>query len=123
MANNHIICFVIFILLLSGTIATNVIILSVHIGASPLNGYYLTSPAFDVATRDIRVRFPSSLSNLSHIAVFMGRDKYELCQTSGDHTAELFSEYYYRNMDWLNAPGNYLVIASPGNEQLVLNKI
>ncbi|OQV19036.1 Guanylate cyclase 32E [Hypsibius exemplaris] len=100
--------------------STNVMILSVHVGANPLYGYYAAAPVYRVAVRHIRQRWPTSLSNLTHTAIYM--PGYDLCPDGGDHTAEFFAGYYYEHWRRLTAPETYLVLASPEctNQALVL---
>jgi hypothetical protein len=101
-----------FLCMFRETNAVNVVILSVHVGANPLYGYYAAAPVFKVAVAHIRRRFPESLGNMTHIAIYLAG--YDLCPAGGDHTAEFFTDYYFKNMARLNAVGNYLVLASPG---------
>ncbi|OQV19035.1 putative Retinal guanylyl cyclase 2 [Hypsibius exemplaris] len=109
-----------FNLLIGIANATNVTLLTVHVGANPLYGYYAAAPVYRVAVRHIRQRWPASLGNLTHTAIYL--PGYDICPDGGDHTAEFFAGYYYEHLESLTAPGNYLVLASPecSNQALIL---
>ena len=90
----------------------NVIILSVHVGANPLYGYYAAAPVYRVAVRHIRRRWPESLALLSHTSIYL--PGFDLCADAGDQIAAFFAEYYFKELAVLNDAGSYLVLASPG---------
>ncbi|XP_055345655.1 atrial natriuretic peptide receptor 1-like [Paramacrobiotus metropolitanus] len=89
----------------------NVTLVSVHVGANPLYGYYLARPAYEVAVRHIRRKYPLTLGNLQYRSVYQAG--YDLCGDGGDHVVETFAKYYYDHPEIFQNEGMYPVLASP----------
>lgn len=90
-----------------------VTLVTLHIGANPIYGYYLSVPVYKVAVRHIRERYPEIFGNLSHVAVY--QPGYDLCAAGADHTTETFIKYYYEHPEIFKSDQIYPVLASPGN--------
>ncbi|XP_055345668.1 atrial natriuretic peptide receptor 1-like [Paramacrobiotus metropolitanus] len=89
----------------------NVTLVSVHVGANPIYGYYLARPMYEVAVRHIRRKYPLSLGNLQYYSVY--QSGYDVCADGGDHVAETFIKYYYQHPEIFESDSVYPVLASP----------
>jgi hypothetical protein len=103
---------------LSSTVANNselnntVTMISVHIGNNLLYGYYVAHPVYDVAVRQIRQLYPTSLGNMEYVNIYL--PGYDLCQDGGDKTARFFAEFYFENPRIFRSAKVFPVIFSPG---------
>ena len=89
-----------------------VILLTVHVGANPLYGFYAAAPVYTVAIDMIRKLYPDFMGNITHLPIYL--PGYNLCQEGGDHVAEFFTDFYLRRFTHNNRKDVYVVLASPG---------
>jgi hypothetical protein len=89
-----------------------VMMISVHIGNNLLYGYYVAHPVYDVAVRQIRQLYPTSLGNMEYVNIYL--PGYDLCQDGGDNTARFFAKFYFENPRIFRSAKVFPIIFSPG---------
>ncbi|GAV06324.1 hypothetical protein RvY_16337-2 [Ramazzottius varieornatus] len=88
-----------------------VILLTVHVGANPLYGFYVAAPVYTVAIGMIRKQYPEMLGNITHLPLYL--PGYDLCQDGGDHVGECFADFYLRHSAAVDRKNVYIILASP----------
>ena len=92
-------------------------LITIHVGANSLYGYFAAAPVFDVAASEIVSRRPSSFGNLTLTQLFLPR--YESCQDGADHMADFFMQYYFDHPDVFDTRSSYVVLATPGELEAI----
>ncbi|XP_055339434.1 atrial natriuretic peptide receptor 1-like isoform X2 [Paramacrobiotus metropolitanus] len=71
----------------------NITLVTVHVGANPLYGYYQALPVFAVAVQHIQQLYPRSLAGMRYVPLYL--PGYDLCGDGGDHITEFITDQYY----------------------------
>ncbi|XP_055346941.1 atrial natriuretic peptide receptor 1-like [Paramacrobiotus metropolitanus] len=100
-----------FLLRTPWAMTADVILISVHIGNNPLYGYFAAAPVYNVAVKHIKQIYPTTLSSLRHIPLFL--PGYDLCADGGDRMNEFVTAFYFTHPEIFKNKSVYPVFGSP----------